>query len=115
MLVAWSTQAESPDLAGTVVGWANSDQAPSLHGGLAYRTGQVVLDAEDLAPELDRRGGRAEVRSVVLHEVGHLLGLDHVDDPSQVMYEYSSPEVTTYQAGDLAGLEALGTGRCTTP
>ncbi len=115
VLVAWSTQAESPDLAETVVGWANSDLAPSLHGGLASRTGQVVLDTEDLTPELERRGGRAEVRSVVLHEIGHLLGLDHVDDTSQIMHEYSSPEVTTYQAGDLAGLEALGTGRCAVP
>ncbi len=74
-----------------------------------------VLDGQDLAPELDRRGGRVQVRSVVLHEIGHLLGLDHVADPSQVMYEFSSPDVTAYQAGDLAGLEALGTGRCSTP
>ena len=74
-----------------------------------------VLDGQDLTPELERRGGRAEVRSVVLHEIGHLLGLDHVGDTSQIMHEYSSPEVTTYQAGDLAGLEALGTGRCAVP
>ena len=114
VVVSWSTEAEEPDLAGEVWGLASSDQAPSLHGGEAYRSGQVVLDSTDLLPELDRRGGRARVRAVVMHEVGHLLGLDHVEDRTQLMYEYSLPGVDAYGAGDLAGLAALGTARCPT-
>lgn len=45
---------------------------------------------------------------VVLHEIGHLLGLAHVEDTTQVMH----PDVTGGEArlgaGDLRGLELLG-------
>jgi predicted Zn-dependent protease with MMP-like domain len=115
VVVSWSDQAEDPGLAGEVWGLASGFEAPSLHGGQAFRGGQVVLDRVDLLPELEVRGGRERVRAVVMHEVGHLLGLDHVDDPTQLMYEYSLTGVDSYGAGDLAGLAAVGTGRCPTP
>ena len=46
------------------------------------------------------------------HEFGHLVGLDHVDDPTQLMYPSTSPAVSTFGGGDLAGLAALGSGAC---
>ncbi len=51
-------------------------------------------------------------RSTVLHELGHLVGLAHVADPSQLMYEDMRSEVTSFQGGDIAGLARLGSGYC---
>ena len=44
---------------------------------------------------------------MILHELGHVMGLEHVDDPRQLMY----PEIGTpdgLAAGDLNGLYELG-------
>ena len=42
---------------------------------------------------------------------GTLLGLDHVDDPTQLMHAENSG-LTGFAAGDLAGLALLGSGPC---
>jgi hypothetical protein len=38
------------------------------------------------------------------------VGLDHVDDPAQLMYPTTG--MPTFQAGDLTGLAELGRGDC---
>lgn len=50
------------------------------------------------------------VRRLVLHELGHLYGLDHVEDPGELM----NPDLTTddYGPGDLVGLFATHAGGC---
>jgi hypothetical protein len=46
---------------------------------------------------------------VVLHEIGHALGLDHVTDKSQLMYPvHQAGSPSTYASGDLAGLHRIG-------
>lgn len=49
---------------------------------------------------------------VVLHELGHLVGLAHINDPSQVMYPRSDTRLSGYNQGDRTGLAALGHGPC---
>ena len=48
---------------------------------------------------------------VLQHELGHVVGLDHIGDPDQMMRP-SSSDVLTLQEGDLAGLAQLGQGAC---
>ena len=45
------------------------------------------------------------VKDVVIHEVGHLLGLGHSDDSGAVMYEYH--DVFTLRADDKEGIDYL--------
>ena len=48
---------------------------------------------------------------VILHEVGHLMGLSHVRDPRQLMYPETAEHTTRpaqFSDGDLAGLRHLG-------
>lgn len=115
VLITWSNDTEVPGLAGYIAGMGGSTprQDPTDPAGtLAYVTGQVVLDAADLGPALTQPGGADAVRSVIQHELGHLVGLDHVADPTQLMYSEGNTQVGDWAAGDLAGLHQLGTGEC---
>ena len=46
--------------------------------------------------------------AIIEHELGHLLGLNHVDDPTQLMYK-ETKDTSAYGNGDLNGLAHLGT------
>lgn len=59
---------------------------------------------------------REALSSVVLHEIGHVLGLAHVPDRDQLLYAFVDPSLHSYQSGDLAGLAVIGmTGACAEP
>lgn len=109
--VSWSDPAASKKLAGDVAGYAGSAAIP--HDGHEwFVTGSVVLDGPQLSEILDGPHGWASARSVVMHELGHLVGLDHVDAKGQLMQPEGNEALTTWGDGDLVGLAALGRGRC---
>lgn len=112
VLLAWSDPAESPFLAGEAAGSGGS-LALSLPGrGSVYVTGQVVLDGPQLAKALDGPRGARATGAVIRHELGHLVGLNHVDDRTQIMYPSTQARFSDYAAGDLLGLARLGRGAC---
>ncbi|GAB4067898.1 hypothetical protein GCM10028777_25290 [Angustibacter speluncae] len=112
VLVAWSDPVESPTLEGRVAGYARSVPAARAGGSSYLRTGEVVLDGPGAEALLRRSDGRQQVVAILTHEVGHLVGLDHVDDPTQLMHAENSGLITRFGAGDLAGLRALGEIAC---
>jgi hypothetical protein len=112
VLVAWSDPDESPKLMDDTAGYGGSARVVRGDGESVYLTGLVALDGPQLANILDRPNGRAQARGVIMHGLAHVVGLDHVDDPTQLMNPYGSPCVTSFQDGDRTGLSALGRGRC---
>jgi hypothetical protein len=114
VLISWSDEDESPDLAGYIIGvsGARSIYADGLPETEHWVTGQVLLDAPDFRRLLRSPDGKVAARAVVLHELGHLVGLNHVSDRGQIMFSESRPNVTRYGIGDLTGLSKLGQGPC---
>lgn len=112
VLVAWSTPTEFSELSGPVVGLAGSDPVSADDDQLALVSGQAVFDANQLGELLTLNSGRAVVVATITHELGHLVGLAHVDDQRQLMYPSARPLVASFGRGDLTGLAALGSGRC---
>lgn len=110
VLVAWSSAAEDAALAGGTLGVTTTISARG-GGPSTYITGMVLLDGEDLAHMLEYQGEQ-DVLGVLLHELGHLAGLAHVADPSQLMSAQNRPGLNTYQPGDLTGLALLGGTPC---
>ena len=72
----------------------------------AYVTGSVTLNAD--ARVLDGYGLGVTSGDVILHELGHLVGLGHVDDRSQIMFPNVTEGPAEYGRGDLSGLRRLG-------
>ncbi len=111
VLVTWATPEEVPDFGVDIVGEAGPLGVRTPSGELALVSGTVALDAEAMGAMLRDRRER-QVRLVILHELGHLVGLAHINDPSQVMAPRTRLDASTYQPGDLAGLARLGSGPC---
>jgi hypothetical protein len=111
VLIVWSGPDAAPDLADEVSGRGGSTTTVS-NGVVAYVTGEVLLDAAQLEDILASAGGRAMTQGVIEHELGHVVGLSHVADASQLMNPATQQGVNDFAAGDLAGLAALGRGAC---
>lgn len=113
VLVAVTDDATMAALGGDVAAVAQPTTiAPSGPGSARVVTGQVAIDADFVADSVRSPSGQATFRMVILHELGHVVGLDHVDDATQVMHGRTS--YLYLGSGDKQGLALAGTGRCFT-
>jgi hypothetical protein len=110
VLVAWSDEQSFPNLAGYLAGIAGPSTVYASSNTAVYVSGIMVLDRAQLSAEADP--DRAAVRAVILHELGHLVGLDHTADRNQLMFSESQFNVRDYADGDRRGLAVMGTQAC---
>ena len=108
VLVAWATDEEVPELAGDVAGIGGSVAVEtSPEAALRDRTGHPRRRHLRLL----RRRREPRSQAIVDHEFGHLVGLGHVHDPGELMYDDNLGR-TTYGPGDREGLARLGSVDC---
>jgi hypothetical protein len=93
VVVAWRSQ---KDVAAVMRPGAYAASAPQPWPNTKRWTGGIVLIDPAYKPNL----------GVMLHDVGHIAGLGHVKDPSQVMHPEPRTR-TRYAAGDKVGLHML--------
>jgi len=119
LVIAWARPGSTPLLPTSAVGRlgmggavAWSDRVDE-QGRAAYelRQGRVVISTA--AQGLPRGFGSGATRgALLLHELGHAVGLGHVEAPSQRMYgtigAVRGPGSGRWGAGDLTGLQRLG-------
>ncbi|MFV0317063.1 MAG: matrixin family metalloprotease [Microthrixaceae bacterium] len=111
-LIVWSNEQELAGLAGYIAGLGGPSVASDRDGTGVSVSGSVALDRDQLG-EAIAMGQSDAARSVIQHELGHLVGLDHVADQAQLMYsEGGQQPLLDWGTGDLAGLNALGSQAC---
>lgn len=107
LVIAWSSPAQVPALGGSTVGLGGSMIRDMSTSHAERYDGGVVLDGT-------QRMGRTQAQThhyrmlLLLHELGHTIGLEHVNDRHQVMYPQILDIPVRYAAGDLRGLAKLG-------
>lgn len=112
VLIGWATDEEVEALGGDVAGLGGSTAVEKPNGRLYYTTGSIALDA-DTFRALEEAGDdqRPVAQAIVDHELGHLVGLAHVDDQRELMHA-EGVRTLRYGSGDTEGLARLGNVPC---
>jgi hypothetical protein len=112
LVIAWATRAASNLLTPAEAGVGTVSWSGSYTAQLRIVQAAVVMRrGVSLKPGFT---AGASVGALLLHELGHAVGLAHVDDRTQIMNPVSTGAAGVYGAGDLAGLRILGSGTCLT-
>lgn len=95
----------------------NAPAQTVLHvdGAGHFRDADIHLNAVDYAWSVDGVPGTVDLRGILTHELGHVLGLGHSSDPNATMFASTSDPASwrSLEADDIAGVCALypGAGR----
>ena len=106
LLVAWMPPSATDIALDDRVEGATLPVVVPGRGGPSILSAQVVLNADLLLPP--GFGPGLTQGEVLLHELGHALGLAHVSAPGSIMYPTVGAGPAVLSDGDRAGLAALG-------
>jgi hypothetical protein len=109
VLVGFAARDAFPGLTGRIAGLGGS-MAVTTPAGPRLATGQITL-ASDTFHDLVETGRLGQATTIVEHELGHVVGLGHVNDPDQLMSTSNKGQVNL-GPGDVQGLAIAGSGPC---
>lgn len=102
-----STNNDNPN---DVVAFAGPNEIDTADDAV-YVSGDITV-SNDASKEAIATDGVEKVIAILLHEMGHLVGLAHVSDKNQIMYPYINR--LDLGPGDKKGLALAGRGVCRT-
>ena len=102
-----------------VMGWGRTGGAAGIGGPRWQSNGRIIDGYVVLNPKTSRRlangfgrgpreGYQGTLGQLMMHELGHAVGLQHVRDRAQIMYPTLTRKKATWGAGDLNGLQKVG-------
>ena len=101
--IAWYSDAPS----GTV-GYASWNETNTSNAFETFLDVSVVFDLMDYNRNASASAvAAAEFYQTALHELGHAVGLDHVNDEQEIMNPYVVEGISALGTGDIAGLQFL--------
>ena len=108
LVIAWAKPGTTSHLSTGEVGHGGWRATTTATGRYRITSGYVVVRAG--APLALGFGPGVTRGRVLMHELGHAVGLDHVTDPVMTMHTTLSGRSPSavYQAGDVTGLRKVG-------
>jgi hypothetical protein len=110
LLITVADEADAPGLAGNTVGYADITPGGWTTTDARIDRAEVVLERQFVATAPTGFGTtQAGSAELLLHELGHAVGLGHTSVAGQVMFPtLGSGQPPQYQNGDLNGLARVG-------
>jgi hypothetical protein len=113
VIIDWARPSETDVLpGGNIIGEGGSSWVEAGNGPKVYVSGMAVIDSANTGMLAPTFGPGSTLGELLLHELGHVVGLGHTTDAAQIMYPVLEPlPAASYGAGDRAGLARLGAGQ----
>lgn len=106
IVIGWVKPGQSPVFSGDQVGLSNvARETSGKHQRISGSTISLLDQTESF--NVSDEAWRIYFRMVLDHELGHTVGLDHVNDPDQLMYP-TDGNAWQFWNGDLQGLMYIG-------
>jgi hypothetical protein len=117
LLLTVAAEAEAPTLAGPPVGYAALTRSVWAGPDARIVRADIVLEKQFVTSALSGLGSpTGGVEALLLHELGHAVGLGHSLSDTQIMYPtLTDHPAPSYRSGDRSGLARVGvTAGCLT-
>lgn len=100
-------QAQSSDTVGLANTWSQGSEVTNSYISFDIGRRYRLMDGSVQTVGTSSSGGSVDFYTLVLHEVGHALGLDHEDNQQSVMSASQRTDITDLTVDDISAIHAI--------